>query len=56
MAGGHFLPDDGTHIIKTDTFTKLDDFRSYWDNLISSIINGTCELVAYINAKATALM
>ena len=56
MASGDLLPDDGSHVIKARAFAELDDLGPYRDHLISSIVNGTGELIPYVNTQATTLM
>jgi len=56
IACGNLLPNNGTHIIKSGTLAELDDFSSYRDYLVSTVIYRTGKLIAYIDAETTSIM
>ena len=50
------LPNYGSHIIHSESFAKTYDFSSYGNHFITSVIDGTSELVSYIYAQTATVM
>jgi hypothetical protein len=50
------LPDDGSHIVKPDTFAKLDDLGTNGNYLVTPVINSACKLIANIDAQPAPII
>ncbi len=55
VAGGHFLPDDGAHVVKAYGLAELDDLRADGNDFVTAIVHGTRKLVADVHAQPAAL-
>jgi hypothetical protein len=56
MASSNFLPNNGAHVIKANSFTKLNNLGSDWDYFVASVIYRSRELVSDIYTQPTSLV